>query len=122
MVKVEGTLDFFYILISLSKIDFIIAEPSLQSHHVVNCFNKMMYICLFVLGCYMIYQGEVVQPYKLGRTNFAVYEESVVELPNSIMHIYPFTDVLEYGEDYRILVGPRSSTYQPTWTSAIMII
>ena len=35
---------------------------------------------------------------KLGRTNFAVYEESVVELPNFIMYIYPFTDVLEYGK------------------------
>ena len=41
------------------------------------------------LGIYLIYQGDIVQRFRLKRSNFAVFTEPIVELPTIVAYFYP---------------------------------
>ena len=65
--------------------------------------NKLVYITMFGLGSYFIYEGEVVQRFQLKRTNFAVYEEPIFEPPVMVTYIWPIKNVT-LGKDFLIYV------------------
>ena len=64
--------------------------------------EKLVYFTMFSLGVYFIYQGEIVHRFQLQRTNFAVYEEAIIELPSTVMYIWPPTKNITFGKDYWI--------------------
>ena len=64
--------------------------------------NKLVYMTMFGLGSYFIYKGDVVQRFQLKRTNFAVYEEAIYKLPNTVMYIWPPNKNITFGKDYWI--------------------
>ena len=62
--------------------------------------DRTVYTLMLILGIYFIYQGDVVQRYQLGRTNFAVYEEPMSELPTIITYISDSN--ITFGKHYKI--------------------
>ena len=75
--------------------------PSLKT--VLAFLKKFAYCTMFGLGCYFIYQGDVVQRYQISRTDNTVYEEPISELP--IIHTYfkgPASKKLKFEEDFHI--------------------
>ena len=63
-----------------------------------------LYITMMGLGFYFIYKGNVVQRFQRERTNFAVYEEIITELPTIVTYIRLPKNRLavKYGQDFNI--------------------
>ena len=61
--------------------------PKINTRLVVPITDSFLYCFLFGLGCYFIYQGQVVQKFTLGRTNFAEFDEELTELPTLVAFI-----------------------------------
>ena len=77
----------------------------------------MIYLLLFSLGVYFIYQGEVLERFAQKRTNFAVYKEHMRELPTITTYIE--AQGLNLGVDYNLTVqalksGALNSSTEPT--------
>ena len=53
----------------------------------LQCLNTTVYLAMLVLGYYFIDQGKVIQKFRDRRTNFAVSEEGITELPTIITYI-----------------------------------
>ena len=70
---------------------------------------------MIALGCYFIYQGEVVQKYKSKMTNFALSEENIAELPTIKTWISPLTSQFKLGKDFNITYksGTEASEMKP---------
>ena len=68
--------------------------------HVIQLIEKLVYIALICVGCFFIYQGDVLQRFQLKRTNFAEYEENLTEFPTILT--WPAFGNLKFGEDYNI--------------------
>ena len=93
---------------------------SLFSVNVVShIIEKAIYLSLLGLGIYFVYQGDVIQRYRIKRTNFAEYSEPVSELPTIItrvehnkgMHaIHP-----KFGTDYAIFLRDPWVLPQKGW-------
>ena len=61
---------------------------SLFSVNVVShTIEKVIYLSLLGLGIYFIDQGDVIQRYRIKRTNFAEYSEPASELPTIITRV-----------------------------------
>ena len=68
-------------------------------------FRKLLYLGLFSLGIYFIYQGRVIQRYISRVKNFAKYYEdnTVTEFPTVLTYIdSPVEKQLKYGTDFNI--------------------
>ena len=63
--------------------------------------NTILYILLLGLGIYLIYQGDIVQRFRLKRSNFAVFTEPIVELPTIVTYFYPPINI-KYKSDFNI--------------------
>ena len=63
--------------------------------------EKFIYVTMITLGIFLIYTGEIIQRFQLQRTNFAVYEEAIFELPHIVMYIAPHKNIT-FGKDYMI--------------------
>ena len=61
--------------------------PKMNTKLVVSITDSFLYCFLFGLGCYFIYQGQVVQKFTLGRTNFAEFDEELTEFPTLVTFI-----------------------------------
>ena len=69
---------------------------------VVYNLERLFYSILLGVGCYLIYEGDVVQKYLRRRTNFAVHEEDMTELPTIVTYIYPYSNDFKIGRDFEI--------------------
>ena len=54
--------------------------------------ESIVYFLLLGMGIYFIYDGGLVQKFQLGRTNFALYEEPVSELPTIVTFMKPWNE------------------------------
>ena len=71
--------------------------------------QKVVYLALLSLGCYFIYQGQVVQRFIIQRTDFSEYSETVSELPTLLT--FPLLyNTLKFGKDFNISYGIRGSS------------
>ena len=77
--------------------------------------HKLFHSTMIALGCYFIYQGEVVQKYKSKMTNFALSEENIAELPTIKTWISPLTSQFKLGKDFNITYksGTEASEMKP---------
>ena len=76
----------------------------LQKELIIKVLNKVVYIILLCVGIYFIYEGDIVQKFRLKRTNFAVsLGEQLSELPTIVafLHQQPRTK-LKLGIDFNI--------------------
>ena len=56
----------------------------LEKDHVLRLFGKVIYFTLFCVGILFIYNGDIVQRFKTGKTNFAQYSENMTEMPSMV--------------------------------------
>ena len=77
----------------------------LETRFIIAALNKTVYIALLILGCYFIYQGQVVERFVDEKCDFSDYPEDVSELPTLQTFISPYNDVLMYGHDFNISYG-----------------
>ena len=61
--------------------------------------QKVVYLALLSLGCYFIYQGQVVQRFIIQRTDFSEYSETVSELP-TLLTFPMLYNTLKFGKDF----------------------
>ena len=64
--------------------------------------QNVLYFSMLGLGIFFIYEGEVIQRFQLRRTNFAVFEEDLTELPTITTYIYPYIANITYNRDFKI--------------------
>ena len=73
--------------------------------------DTFLYVALAILGLYFIYQGEVIQRFREGKTLFTEYEEALDEFPTITtclkgdLHPMP-----KYGKDFIISMGAMTET------------
>ena len=53
----------------------------IKNYHILTFLDKIFVIFLLVLGNYFIYMGDIIPKFLAERTNFAVYSETMNELP-----------------------------------------
>ena len=63
--------------------------------------ENMVYVTMVGLGIFLIFHGDVVHKFQLRRTNFAIYEEDIFELPNIVTYIWPMKN-FTLGKDFSI--------------------
>ena len=88
------------LLLKMMKLNF----KSSMLKLIFQIINSLAYCSLFALGCYFIYEGQVIQRYTLGRTNFAEFDEELVEFPTIVFFIDNADDNRTYklGSDFKI--------------------
>ena len=78
----------------------------LRASVIFGTVHKAIYVAMMCLGCYFIYQGDIVQRFKQRRTNFAEYTEPITELPTIVTWIQYSNDSqtskLQFGKDYSL--------------------
>ena len=80
-----------------------------QASNLFWILQKVIYFGLLSLGCYFIYQGQVVQRFVIQRTDFSEYSETVSELPTLVT--YPMLyNTWMIGQDFNISYGIRGSS------------
>ena len=80
-----------------------------QASNLFWILQKVIYFGLLSLGCYFIYQGQVVQRFIIQRTDFSEYSETVSELPTLLT--FPLLyNTLKFGKDFNISYGIRGSS------------
>ena len=70
--------------------------------HVQEVLDILFYISLLGLGIFFIYVGDVIQRFQAQRTTFAVYRESMIELPTISTYIYPIPSNFSMGVDFNL--------------------
>ena len=65
--------------------------------------DSLVYLAMLGLGFFFIYKGDVLQRFQLKRTNFAVFEEPITELPTIKTYIDPYNGDLAYLKDFWIV-------------------
>ena len=74
----------------------------LEKDHVLRLFGKVVYFTLFCVGILFIYNGDIVQRFKTGKTNFAQYSENMTEMPTLVTGLLynPHDSII--GRDFNI--------------------
>ena len=67
--------------------------------------DKIFHIALLAVGFYFLYQGEVIQRFRDGRTNFAVYSEPMREMATLSMWMANLPSNFTPGKDFTISFG-----------------
>ena len=52
-----------------------------------QCLDTLLYVALSIAGFYLIYAGDVIEKFKIERTNFAEYVENITEIPTILTYI-----------------------------------
>ena len=73
-----------------------------EAGHMFKLANAIIYICLLFLGSYFIYQGNILQKYKDGKTYFAEYEEPITDLAVITSSVKVAKGQLRFGSDFNI--------------------
>ena len=75
----------------------------------VRFFRLAKFLLFLILGCYITYLGDVWDRYRLKRSNFAEFDEDVIELPTVISSVNQLGSVLgnetiypKLGEDFNV--------------------
>ena len=72
----------------------------------IQIIDHLTYLALSILGLYFIVEGNVIQNFNLGRTNYAQYSEPITELPTILTVIdHANRSKYKYGIDFNISVG-----------------
>ena len=72
----------------------------------IQIIDHLTYLALSILGLYFIVEGNVIQNFNLGRTNYAQYSEPITELPTILTIIdHVNRSQYKYGIDFNISVG-----------------
>ena len=97
--------------------------PHINTKSVFQITDSFLYCFLFGLGCYFIYQGQVVQKFILGRTNFAEYDEELTEFPTLVTFIDDGgRNSLKIGIDFNIsYIVPDSKNFTNYTTTILKI-
>ena len=66
-------------------------------------FEKIFYVAMLGLAIYFIVDGDIINKYRLKRTNFAVSEEDIPELPTIITAVRPLREKFKYNKDFHIV-------------------
>ena len=66
----------------------------------LSILNGVIYFAMLSVACYFIYWGEVLHRFHNRRTNYAVFEEEIMELPTILT--YPTNNSLKYNKDFAI--------------------
>ena len=77
--------------------------------------EKFAYFILLCTGAYFIYQGDVLERFIEGKTNFYQYAEGVKELPSITTWVDPMlldTSNIKLGRDFNISLGTASKTME----------
>ena len=74
----------------------------LRKEHVLQLFEAVFYFSLLGLGLYFIYEGEVIQRYLVGRTDFYQYNERITEFPTVVTIVNSAPNNLTLGEDFNV--------------------
>ena len=53
----------------------------------IKAIDNVVYMAMTALGIYLFQQGDVLEKFKMNRTNFAVSKETLTELPTIITYI-----------------------------------
>ena len=71
---------------------------------VLKIAGKIIYLSLLAVGCYFIYEGEVLKKFALQKTSFSENDEALTEYPNLFTYFLTttFTSNLTLGRDYNI--------------------
>ena len=96
----------------MARVTNIMSWPKLKTTFV--CVEKIVYFTTLGLGVFFIHQGEIVQRYQRQRTNFAVYEEAIFELPNIVMYVWP-PKYITFGKDYFIHYNTGQKKQETDW-------
>ena len=64
--------------------------------------NRLFNFSLLGLGVYFIYMGDVIPRFQIGRTNFAVYQETMTELPTILTYVKKIPSNFTLGVDFNI--------------------
>ena len=64
--------------------------------------DKLFYISLLGLAIYFLYVGDVIQRFQAQRITFAVYEESMTELPTISTYISKIPSHFSMGVDFNL--------------------
>ena len=74
----------------------------LEIGNIPDILDRLFYISLLGLGIFFIYKGDVIQRFQAQRTTFAVYRESMIELPTISTYIYPIPSNFSMGVDFNL--------------------
>ena len=78
----------------------------------IQIIDRLTYLALSILGLYFIVEGNVIQNFRSGKTNFAQYSEPVTEIPTILTFIDSTKQrQYKYGIDFKISVGEWISNY-----------
>ena len=77
--------------------------------------NQLAYVTMLGLAILFIYDGRVVSRYWLKRTNIAVYEEEITQLPTIITYVRPINDKITLGRDFKIFYQTGLNEYSDPW-------
>ena len=67
--------------------------------------DTLLYFALSMVGYYLIYEGGVIDKFKIQRTNFAEYVEKIVEIPTILTYIHGNSRAkLAYGTNFNITI------------------
>ena len=84
-----------------------------MNFQISKCFKiigGVKYLLYFFVGCYFIYQGDVLTKYNIKRTSFSQYDESITELPTILTRVmYKDNRTWSYENDFSISFGLLSS-------------
>ena len=70
-----------------------------------HCLDTLLYFALSIVGYYLIYEGGVIDKFKIQRTNFAEYVENIDELPTILTYIHGNSrSKLKYGTNFNITI------------------
>ena len=73
--------------------------------HAIYISDKIFHIALLAVGFYFLYQGEVIQRFRDGRTNFAVYSEPMREMATLSIWMANLPPNFTQGKDFTISFG-----------------
>ena len=86
-------------------------------------FDKIFYLAMLGLGIYFIVDGDVIDKFRSKRTNFAISEEDLSELPTITAAVHPLNEEFKYERDFVILYRAgirRSGDNKEIWDKLLL--
>ena len=95
-----------FLALELPLLPFKELKQAPEKMRLTDIIQKMIYLALLLLGLYWVYQGDSVNQYISGKTNFAEFSEPISELPTMFTYIYYTRNTTyQFWDDYNISFG-----------------
>ena len=88
----------------------------IKKEHVPLLLDNFIYFILLAIGIYFIIEGEVVQRYLLGLTDFYQYMEALTEFPTIVTYITDPPSNSRMGKDFNVSLSLTDNIYQTILT------